>query len=77
MIIEPQTKELLEQLPQTSHGKALIKFLDQVKEELNDISTLQSWEETIGRKNAIKMIDDLFKFMEPKKVEIKNKNQYI
>ena len=76
MIISPEINELLQQLPRTAYGQALIKFLNQAKEELNNVKTIESWDETLGRKSAIKMIDDLFSFMGEKKVEIKNKNQY-
>jgi len=76
MIITPEINELLQQLSRTAHGQALIKFLNQAKEELNNVKTIESWDETLGRKSAIKMIDDLFSFMGEKKVEIKNKNQY-
>ena len=76
MIITPEINELLQQLPRTAHGQALIKFLNQVKEELNNVKTIESWDEALGRKSAIKMIDDLFSFMGEKKKEVISKNQY-
>lgn len=76
MIIEKNLQEKLVQLSQSPLGFALIAYLEQAKKEMNDISTIQSFEELQGRKFAQKVIDDLFYFMGEKKTEIKNKNQY-
>jgi hypothetical protein len=77
MIIDENTNNLLKELPKTSHGQALVRFLNQAKAEMNNVKTITSWDEALGRKNAVKVIDDLFSFMEEKKVEQVSKNQYI
>lgn len=77
MIINPQIKEQLQQLAHSPQGNALKIYLEQFKEETNNIKTLESWEEVLGRKFAIKCVEDLFSFMDDKKIEVKSKNQYI
>lgn len=62
----PQHKELLTQLGKTSHGLALKAFLEEKKAELNNVELLTSWDETLGNKRAVKIIKDLFSFMEEK-----------
>jgi len=76
MIISSQIQEKLKQIKESPQGFALIEYLNQAKREMNDVKSMQSWEEVLGRKFALKVIDDLFVFMEDKKVDIKNKNQY-
>lgn len=76
MILETKYTELLNELPKLAHGQALMKFLEEERKILNDVKTLTSWEEALGRKNAIKVIDDLFAFLGEKKVEIKSRNNY-
>lgn len=78
MIIKPEIQEQLQQLSHSPLGHALSIYLKQAKEEINDVKTIESWEEALGRKFTLKVIDDLFFFMDDKKKEeIKNKNQYV
>lgn len=77
MILDQTKKERLEQLLKSPQANVLIEYLELVKEDLNNIQTIESWEETLGRKKALKIIDDLFDFKNNQKIEIKNKNQYI
>lgn len=77
MIIEPELKAKLEQIPHSPQGFALMQYLELAQKELGDIKTAESWEEVQGRKFALKVISDLFIFMGEKKVVITSKNQYI
>jgi hypothetical protein len=76
MIIDSNLKTQLEQLPHCPQGHALVQYLKLADEELKDIDTIKSWEETQGRKFARKVIKDLFYFMGEVKVETTSKNQY-
>ena len=77
MIIEQRIQDGLKQIKESPQGHALVSYLEQAKQEMNNIKSIESWEEVLGRKFALKVIDDLFIFMEDKKVEVKSKNQYI
>lgn len=77
MIIDSQLKDQLEQLAHSPQGQALLRYLEQTREEMSNLKTIESWEETLGRKKALEKIDELFSFMGEKKVEIKTKNQYM
>ena len=76
MVIDERTNELLKEANSTAHGQAVIRFLNAYKEDLNNIKTVQSWDEALGRKYAIKFVDDLLSFMGEKTVETKRKNIY-
>jgi hypothetical protein len=75
-MISPEEKEILAAMKDSQFGVALKKYLGEKQAELNDISTTASWEETLGRKYALKVITDLFSIMEYKKPVDKGKNLY-
>lgn len=77
MTLDEQTKTNLEQLPKTPYGMALKIYLEKAKEEINDVKTMDTLDQLLGRKYALKYIDDLFSFMGEKKIETRGKNQYI
>ena len=76
MIIDEQYKEKLEQISKTPYGIALKVYLKKAREEINDVKTMDTLDELLGRKHALKYIDELFSFMGEKKVETRSKNQY-
>lgn len=76
MIIDQQTKETIGNLNNTPYGVALKVYLEKAREEINDVKTMSTLDELLGRKYALKYIDELFSFMGEKKVETKSKNQY-
>jgi hypothetical protein len=76
MIIPKELADTLQELNGTYYGQALRQVLEMKKNEWNNVKTIESWEETQARKFAIIFIDELFSFMEQKKVETKSKNQY-
>lgn len=75
-----EQKKLLLDLRSTSYGKALQAFLEEKYKEIGDITTIPNDEniavETMGRKFALKLLKDLFIFMEEKKPVDKKLNQY-
>ena len=60
----PENKKLLEDLSRTSSGRALSEFLTKELTELKDVSNATSWDDALGRKHAVKIIEKLFAFME-------------
>lgn len=72
-----QQKELLQRLAKTPEGRALKVYLDGAIEELRDLQTIKSWDETQGRKWAETYIKQLFSFMEEKKTVERIKSQYV
>ena len=64
-MISPQNKELLEQLGRSPFGKALQEYLNERFDELNDVQTCLSWEDTMARKKALGILEQLFRFMAP------------
>jgi len=75
-MINDQQRELMKQLPDTAHGRALKDYLDGKLKEILDVSTCNSWEETLGRKYAAQLIKDLFYMMEKRETVKKSKNTY-
>lgn len=77
MSLTEEQKELLRQLPKTSHGIALQGYLDDKYAEIGNIQDTKSWEETLGRQFALTLLKDLFYFMgSPKTDDAKKRNQY-
>lgn len=77
MIINKDVEDILKQIPGTLYGQALTVLLEQYKAELNNVNKITTMDELLGKQYALKLIDDIFKFMDNKRVETKNKNQYI
>ena len=77
MIIQKEVEDILKQIPGTLYGQAINAYLTQARDELDSVTKITTFEELLGKQYAIKVIDELFKFMDNKKVETKNKNQYI
>lgn len=75
--MKQENKKLLEELSHTSYGIALKEFLDEEYSLLDDVSSCTSWEDTLGRQKAIKVLDKLFAFMGKKGIDTKQKNQYL
>lgn len=75
-MISPEIRSALNDLPSTHYGKALKLFLDDKLKELQDVRDCKSWEETLGRQYAVKIVDELFSFMREQKNTEKSKNQY-
>ena len=57
---EQRTKEL-KKLANSPQGIALKDFLEEKITEMNDMSTVESWEDTLGRKIAIKTMRKIMK----------------
>lgn len=70
-----EQRKILEGMRLTNHGQALQAVLKEKRDELNNVTTCKSWEETLGRKYAVELIDDIFSFMR-EKVVTSNKTRY-
>lgn len=70
-----ESKQLLEGLRLTNYGKALKELLDEKYEELNNVKSCTSWEDTKARTYALDIIDDIFSFMKEKNTS-QNKTRY-
>lgn len=77
-MISPGAKELLSQMHTTPYARALREYLETEIEQLNDVSTAETWEETLGRKYTVKALRKLFYFIDEKAaLDTPKKNQYI
>ena len=80
-MITQEHKQLLHDLKNTSYGRALQTYLEEKYTEIGDITSIPNdaniAEETLGRKFALRLLKDLFNFMENKKTVEKSKNPYV
>lgn len=77
MRITKEQEELLANLAKTPYGKALQDFLDSKYDEINNIMSAKTWEETLGRQFALNVLKDLFAFMGTQHIDSpQKKNQY-
>lgn len=76
-MISPEQKQKLSELKNTPYGMALEAFLMEKCNEIDTVATCGSWEETLGRKQALKIIREIFAFMGSEVGEVKpRKNPY-
>ncbi len=71
-----ERKKLLETLSATAHGRALRDFLEEKIDEIKDVENCTSWEDTLGRKYAVKMLREILSFLSDKKEDKRTPNQY-
>lgn len=76
MIREEQVK-LLKELGKSHYGNTLKNYLSEKIIELNDVSSCESFDDVLGRKKAIKIVKELFNFMEDRKVIDKGRENYL
>ena len=58
-----ESKQILSGLKQTNYGKALIELLDEEMAELTAVKNCTSWDDTLGRQYAERIINKVFSFM--------------
>lgn len=65
-MLTPEEKKILADMDNTPYGVVLKKFLNIKLENLKDVTLAKSWEETLGKQQAVLVLKDLFSFMEVK-----------
>ena len=70
----------LEALAKSPFGKLLLDYLKQESNNLRNIDGVKTFEELLGRQEAVKILDKMFKFIEnaqkPKEETGTVKNEY-
>lgn len=74
-MISQEYKQLLNEMKLTNYGKALQALLDEKYAEINDVRHCTSWDDTLARAKAIKILDDIFYFMKDT-INVQSKNKY-
>lgn len=72
-----EIKQLLLELPKTSHGQALKEFLDEQYKEINDVTNITTLEEAKGKQYALKVLKKIFGFYGEQPTGDKKPNQYV
>ena len=69
----------LEDLAKSGYGEALLEYIQENISEMKDISTVKTFEEMVGRQEAVKMLKSIFRFLDKKREKKgeKTKNQYL
>jgi len=73
---DERTLKTLGELKATNFAKALKLYLDVELDELDRASNAESWEDTLGRKHAVKVVRKLFSFLEDPKRDKAQKIDY-
>jgi hypothetical protein len=60
----------------TQYGRALKEYLEEELKIIGDVSKCESWDDTLGRKNAILLVRKLFSFLEEEETKPKTPTQY-
>ncbi len=64
-----EEKQLLVELGVTNYGKILQKYFNERLAELNNVTTITSYDDALGRKEAVKIIKQLLSIMDKPQVE--------
>lgn len=75
-MIEPRIKDLLYELPKTSHGQALKVYLDQQYAEINDVTSVVTLEDAKAKQIALKLLAKIFHFYGDNSVAKVSKAKY-
>ena len=75
--MKQETRETLLGIKNSAYGKAIREFLEENLDKIGDINSCESWEETLGRKYALRLLKDLFSFLEDKPDKQSKTNPYI
>lgn len=73
------TPQDLEPLAKSDFGKLLMEYLKQSISEMSELDKIKSFEEMVGKQEAIKVLKELFSFLESgreQKIE-KTKTNYL
>lgn len=70
-------KQYLQNLPKSPFGPALKQYLEERLFEIRDVTKYKTWKEAEGGQHAVRIIKDLFAFMEDKKTPEKKKSEYV
>ena len=54
----------LRQLANSDLGKVLVDYLDEKIKDMSDVSKIKTYDELLGKQEAIKILKDLFSFLE-------------
>ena len=74
-MITQEQKQLLNEMKLTNYGKALQALLDEKYDEINNVKFCTSWDDTLARAKALKILDDIFYFMKDT-INVQSKNKY-
>lgn len=75
-MLKPETRDILKGMKNTQYGQALKLYLEEELKVIGDVSKCESWDDTLGRKNAILLVKKLFSFLEEEERPPKQPTQY-
>jgi hypothetical protein len=61
---EELLRNQMESLAKSQYGEILMEFIGQKVDSLNKIGDIKTFEELAGRQEAIKLLKDMFRFLE-------------
>lgn len=75
MVNQEIRKQLLD-LSNSQLGNALREYLNDKYVEIGDVTKVTSYDDALGRKYALEVLKEIFKFLERKETVEKSRNQY-
>lgn len=75
-MISKENIELLGRMKETAYGEALKEWIEDQILELSNLDTVESWDDTLGRKQAKKILNKLSKTVTPVDKSKTNNSQY-
>ena len=75
-MISEQSKQTLLTLKNSAHGRALTELVEDALKELDNVSTITSWDDALGRKHAKEVVKKILYFLDIEKKVENSKNIY-
>lgn len=75
-MISEQAQETLKTLKNSAYGRALTELCTEHLDKLDDVETIKTWDEVLGRQHAKTLIKDMFYYLNLEKKKENTKNQY-
>lgn len=72
----PNEKKMLTELSSIPHGIVLRALIDKKMNFLRDVTLAKTWDETLGRQYAVKVLEDIISYMDADNAEPKPKPSY-
>lgn len=74
--MSPEEKQMLTELSSMPHGIVLRKALETEIAWLKDVTTCKTWEETLGRKDAVKAMEKITSYIDADRPNKQGKPSY-
>ena len=71
-----EDKKVLAELGRHNHGRVLRNYLNDKLLGINSVEDAKSWEDTLARQHAVRLIKEIFAVLEDHNTKVNSKTKY-